>query len=410
MNVFLLEGLRLLFHFVKGEISVSNARRKRQATNDEMLDSINCRLGTVEGRLAAHRRKIAYGEAIPSFLNEDINLGGRSTAELFNQASLVDANWIVDGYMKAGHINFVVAGGGVGKSILITQISLAVALGKRPVFLPDSCSASVKNKVVYYRLENFADELTGKYGDGKALLDAGIKWFLLSDLPTSNLDGFIKHLEALAVELTEDTLVCVDPATKLSGYKHDSFVTGVEHAMALARDKDITMSLVVSIHHNEIKDWNPLSIGDIKGGDKAFQLAGSVIAIRKERTGDDYRFLQCLKDPKGSPSPYDGKVLVCKVVNECSDSTDKYLHYEYEGLKLERDARPTKAGALPAEEFAVTTAAKRKPNQKIGVEEKAIIHKMHDEGIAIPAIARELKVCEKTIKRHLKIMEEEHRQ
>ena len=114
----------------------------------------------------------------------DINLGGHSSDELFNRpsSSYDDSKWVVCGYMKVGQVNLMVAGGGVGKTILMVQIALAVARGTRPEFLPDDCCASVKLSVIYYRLEDFSDELAGKYGKGKVLRDSGITWFLPEDL------------------------------------------------------------------------------------------------------------------------------------------------------------------------------------------------------------------------------------
>lgn len=140
---------------------------------------------------------------------------GISSSELFEPLVNNDASpWIVDGYMKEGLINFLAAGAGVGKSIMMVQIALAVAKGQRPEFLPDGCSASNQQEVVFYRLEDFPNELKGKYGDGLALKDSDIKWFLPAHLSESSLEGFITHLNGMAEKLTEDTVVFIDPATK----------------------------------------------------------------------------------------------------------------------------------------------------------------------------------------------------
>lgn len=266
MKKFLLkEVVSLLFHVAKGEISVSNAHRRRQDTNDEILDSISCRLGTIEGMLSAYHRKVS-NDTRTSIQGESINLKGRSTRELFEQSCEEGGNWIVDGYMKVGLVNLVVASGGVGKTNFVTQIALAVAKGVRPEFLPDSCSVSVKSKVMYYRLEDFAGELKGKYGDGEALRASDITWFLREDLKEDTLNGFVSHLNALAESIEEDTLVCVDPATKLPGYKHEPFIRGVEEAMAKAKAKGVSLTVLASIHLDEIKEWTVLSGCDIKGG------------------------------------------------------------------------------------------------------------------------------------------------
>ena len=138
----------------------------------------------------------------------------------------------------------------------------------------------------------------GKYGDGKVFNVSSIKWFLPHDLQEFSLNGFIDHLKSLAETLTEDSLVCIDPATKLDGYKHSEFIKGVEDAKAIANERGFILTPVATIHLDEIEDWKYLSLNHIKGGDKAHQLAGSITAIRRERTDDNHRFLQCLKDPK----------------------------------------------------------------------------------------------------------------
>lgn len=401
-KILLKEVVSLLFHAAKGEISVSNAHRRRQDTNDEILDSISCRLGTIEGKLSAYHRKVS-NDTRTSIQGESINLKGRSTRELFEQSCEEGGNWIVDGYMKVGLVNLVVASGGVGKTNFVTQIALAVAKGVRPEFLPDSCSVSVKSKVMYYRLEDFAGELKGKYGDGEALRASDITWFLREDLKEDTLNGFVSHLNALAESIEEDTLVCVDPATKLPGYKHEPFIRGVEEAMAKAKARGVSLTVLASIHLDEIKEWTVLSGCDIKGGDKAFQQAGSVVAFRKERTDPStYRYLQCLKDPKGSQTPFYGQVLVCKAVVDELDGDNKYLHYEYVCLKSEIEARPLKPKAQLAAEVDVIDSFKRAPNLKIGTKEEAIIVEMHNEGKPISLIARTLKVSERTIDRHIK--------
>ena len=340
----------------------------------------------------------------------DINLGGHSSDELFNRPSTDDdSKWVVCGYMKVGQVNLIVAGGGVGKTIIMVQIALAVARGTRPEFLPDECCASVKLPVVYYRLEDFSGELDGKYGNGKVLRDSGITWFLPEDLPEFSLNGFIEHLKSLAETLKEHTLVCIDPATKLYGYGHTVFVKGVEEAMKIAEGRGIFLTPVATIHLDEIKDWAPLSICDIKGGDSAFQKAGSVTALRRERTDLDHRFLQSLKEPKGSPKPFNGNVLVCKAVEEELDENNRYLHYEFECIKEETLARPEKQKAQSNPVFSARSPqpGRTSNNQTLFEEDDLLLKQWKEEGLSNEEIQKRFKamgkhVSFKTISRHLK--------
>lgn len=344
---------------------------------------------------------------------------GRSSADLFKQSYATTGKWIVDKYMKAGLLNLVVASSGKGKSIVLTDIALAVDKGVRPAFLPDTCCASVKLKVIYYRLENFADELPGKYGEGKVLKESGIEWFLPEDLSEKSLDAFIDHLKGVVGTLTEDTAIFVDPATKLSGYKHENFIMGVEKAMEAAQKRNITLSFVASIHHDEISDWTALTADAIKGGDIGIQQAGSVTALRNERTGYEYRLLQCLKEPKGSGTPFNGQVLVCKIVSEEIDDNNKNTYLQYVGIKPEAEARPMKpkvqatdtststapsVGTYPITASAPSVAAtpKAAPNQKVTPEMEEEMKGMVSKGMKVSKIAKKMNVTPRTVSRYIK--------
>lgn len=333
---------------------------------------------------------------------------GRSSANLFNRSYTDTKNWIVDGYMRRDLINLLVAGGGVGKSILLVEIARAVDAGNRPEFLPDTCENSVRLAVVYYRMEDFPGELEGKYGKGKILLDTNITWVLPEDLESNDLDAFLNDLKRLASNLTEDTLVCVDPATKFDDYKHKEFISGAEEAQRIASIRGFSLTLLASIHLDEINDWAVLTNCDIKGGDKGLQLAGSVTAFRRERTGENFRFLQSLKEPKGSPKPFNGDALVVKAVEERIDEENKYLHYEYDCIKKEVEARPMKPKVQDTDAGEEPTSVTSAPNQKVTHEIEAIILSDHEEGLTNKEIAAHIKkskrveICEKTVSRTIK--------
>ena len=349
---------------------------------------------------------------------------GRSSADLFKQSYTSTGKWIVDCYMKVGLLNFLVASSGKGKSIALTDIARAVDKGVRPAFLPDTCCASVKQIVKYYRLEDFTDELTGKYGEGKVLKESGIEWFLPEDLSEKSLDAFIDHLKGVVGTLTEDATIFVDPATKLSGYKHEAFIKGVEEAMEAAKRRGITMSVVASIHHDEISDWTPLTAETIKGGDKGIQQAGSVTALRNERTGNEYRLFQCLKEPKGSRTPFNGNVVVCKIVSENIDENNINTYLQYVDVKPEVEARPMKpkvqsantgtsaavttvtpsVGTFPitASDPSVAATPKAAPNQKVTPEMEEKMKGMVAKGMKPKKISQKVNVSEKTVRRYIK--------
>lgn len=349
---------------------------------------------------------------------------GRSSADLFKQSYTSTGKWIVDKYMKVGLINFLVASAGMGKSIIMDDIALAVDKGIRPVFLPDTCCASEKLDVFFYRLEDFPDEMAGKYGDGKVLQESGIAWFLPEDLSDKSLDAFIEHLKGLAATLKNNTAVFVDPATKLEGYKHSAFIKGTEEAMGIANGKGVTLTIIASIHHDEIPDWKCLTSDIIKGGDIGIQQAGSVTALRRERTGNEYRYLHSLKVAKESETPFNGQVLVCKIVSEEIDDNNKNTYLQYVGIKPEAEARPmkpkvqatdTSTSAAPsvgtfniatapasASDPSVAATPKAAPNQKVTPEMEEKMKGMVAKGMKPSKIAKKTKLSEKTVRRYMK--------
>ena len=335
---------------------------------------------------------------------------GISSDELFSSCSTEPDNiWIVDGYMAKGLVNLLVAGGGKGKSILMTQIALAVAKGERPEFLPDTCQKSCKQPVVFYRIEHFPNELKGKYGEGKVFEGSGINWVLPENLSSKTLSGFLEHLYGLAQKISSDALVCADPATKLDGYNHEDFIRGVEEAQEIAKANGHTLTILASIHADETEDWKPFSSCNIKGGDKGFQQAGSAAVLRKERRGEEYRYLQCLKEPKGSPKPFDGKFLVMKKEKTQLDSKNSYLHFVYVDEKEEAEALPPKPKAqatAPVTPNATSPSPQKKaPHQKVTLEMVQKMMEMHAKGKTQEEIAKELEVCPKTVSTYLKAFE-----
>ena len=395
----------------------------------ENLKATNEELRAVKEELKA--TKEGFTQVNPSMTEENptqcasgFEFKGRSSADLFKQSYTSTGKWIVDCYMKVGLINLLVASSSKGKSIALTDIARAVDKGVRPAFLPDTCCASVKQIVKYYRLEDFTDELTGKYGEGKVLKESGIEWFLPEDLSEKSLDAFIDHLKGVVGTLTEDATIFVDPATKLSGYKHEAFIKGVEEAMEAAKRRGITLSVVASIHHDEISDWTPLTAETIKGGDKGIQQAGSVTALRNERTGNEYRLFQCLKEPKGSRMPFNGNVVVCKIVSENIDENNINTYLQYVDVKPEVEARPMKpkvqsantgtsaavttvtpsVGTFPitASDPSVAATPKAAPNQKVTPEMEEKMKGMVAKGMKPKKISQKVNVSEKTVRRYIK--------
>lgn len=226
-------------------------------------------------------------------------------------------------------------------------------------------------------------------------MDANIQWVLPEDLGVTSLTAFLAHVKRLANTLEHDTLICADPVTKLDGYRHEMCIKGLEEAQRIAMENGVTLSFIVAAHLNEIDDWKHLTTEDIKGGDKGVQQAGSVIALRMEGTpGGNHRFIQCLKAPKGHAMPFPEGVLVCKYVKSKLDNDNWYLHFEYDEIKPETDARPEKAKANKAGNTSKPTAdiPKKKGNTKVDEGDIEKMVALSNQGRTYADIVKELNL------------------
>ena len=364
-------------HKAEEERATKEAQAQAQADAYERMRKADAELyrEKMEIDLEKRRRYQEFSQqAAQEQVNGDTSLNTvpnlRSSASVFTRSSGFGPKaWLVDGYAKPGQITLVVAGGGVGKSTLLLQIAKAVANGERAEFLPDSCCASLKQDVVYYRIEDFPDELEGKYGKGKVFDGLNIQWVLPEDLGVNSLSAFLDHVKRLAHKLERDTLVCVDPATKLDGHSHEACIKGLEDAQKIAKANSVTLSFIVAAHPDEINDWKPLTTEHIKGGDKGV--------------------------PEG--------VLVCKYVKSKLDNDNWYLHFEYVEIKPETDARPEKAKANKAGNTSKPTAdiPKKKGNTKLSEADVGEIIARINDGESIDDLAEEYGVNPITIRRRI---------
>ena len=389
----------ILDHKLKNaqELEKTRTKERRQRLRDDEEHLRN--VGEIRKRQRIWHREFTQQEAQeqasegPSF---ETAPHLRSTEDVFNRPlrRRLSTGWIIDGYAKPGQITMIVAGADVGKSSLLTQTALDVAKGVRPEYLPGSCCASLKLDVVYYRIEDFCDELEGKYGAGEVLKLPNLLWVLPEDLGTTSLTAFLVHVKRLASTLERDTLVCVDPASKLDGYRHEACIKGLEEAQQIAKENGVTLSCIVAAHLNEIDDSKHLTTEFIKGGDKGVQQAGAVLALRMEGTaGGNHRFIQCLKAPKGHPVPYHEKVLVCKYVKDQLDEDNSYLHFEFVEIKPEADARPEKPRVKCGEAGKEAKAAekpKKKGNTKVNEGDAERMAELKAQGKTYEEIVEEL--------------------
>ncbi len=269
--------------------------------------------------------------------------------------------WYVEGIVAVGLVNWILGGSGIGKSTLMIQILVAVSTGKKVEFLPDDSLSPRKTTVVFYRLENFETEYSGKYGDGKVLDESGIKWRNPNKVDLSTYQKLHSDLEKLVEVTNEDLFVGIDPLTKLPDFDAGKFAEDASKLLKRASEKGIRLTFLCSAHLDEVEPWKPITTADIKGGDRLIQTAGSVFAIRYEGTDYTHRYIKILKPAKGYAG--DDKVLVCKTV-----PGENFLHCEYVCHKTEAEALPKKPKAEGEDTGKKTTTNSTPPKRSPKIE------------------------------------------
>lgn len=320
-----------------------------------------------------------------------------SYEEMMKQTSVKYAP-IIRGLVEKGLVNVLLGGAGVCKSLAMRQIARIAATGERCEFLPPDCEPTEKMEVLFYRMEEFPGEDERKYGKGRIFSDAGILWRTRSDIENFTLKGLLDDIEQFAMQVTKDTLICIDPITKLSDYVHEKFIAGAEKIQSLAPN-GVILTFLISAHLDEVNDWKPITSEHIKGGDKLIQQAGSVFVVRKERRGGSFRYIQILKEPKGYAPRED--VVVCKISEKVLDAENKYTYLEFVDEKKEVEARPLKSKAVPDNNKGGET----KNQEEVWLEQALDIEKMSVK-MPLTEIAKKLNISRPTLYHRLAFLEE----
>ena len=308
---------------------------------------------------------------------------------------------IVPGYIEEGLINAIVGGASVAKSILMRQLSLAVKTGSEIGILPNFNAP--KRDVIFYRLEEFAGEEEGKYGRGDIFENSGIMWRTKSDFKGFSQQAIVNDLTQLALHIENDTVAFFDPITKPNDYNAKKFIDGAERAMDIAKKRGHTLTVVVSAHLEELKRWEPTTSVNIKGGNTLIQKAGSVMALCRERTGNEYRYLQCLKPPKGYPDPSD--VIVCKIEKLEIDEHNSNTRMSYVCRKKEEEAFYLKPKAASVDNAGNIMQHPKSKEDKM-LNKVLMAEKMkNEENLTDEELAKKMHVSRQTISNWRKFLE-----
>lgn len=256
-------------------------------------------------------------------------------SDIINQ-TFAEIPWVVPRLAIKGQVSALVAAADVGKTIMTTNIGILVAKGEKMSFLSDKYTASPRMNVLVYILEPRAGEFSGRFKPGFVFPD-NLSKVTYDELPSQTFSGLMDHIAYAATLFTADTLLIIDPITKFTDFNADDFYNKIQQIKSELSKKGITLSVLVTMHADETKEWIPITKENIRGGDRPIQVFDSVFAFCKERRFG-HRFIYTLKAPKGTAGHEDVIVV--------SFSEDKlFTHFEYVGQSSLKDALPLQTKA-----------------------------------------------------------------
>lgn len=369
-----------------GKIAVRNHRKERKEQRKDKVKDYDLR-----NQKAVELKQMLKLVDNPVSGGDVAIVSPHSFQQMTSRPMAEESGWLVPWYAKKGQVSGCVAGADLGKTILMIDCALAAAKGEKPSFLPEGAPKADKMDVVYYRLEERAGEMRDRYGDG-SVFPANFGWITKGDMVSPTFDGLIADIAKRAEGFERDTAAFVDPLSKLKNWDLAKFLTAMEEVQEKCASRGISFSVLFSAHTEETKDWKPLTPDMVRGGDVVIQQVGALFALRRERAGNGYRFIQTLKVPKGEVEK--GVVDVIRFEGRKEDQPGSYTHLVHHCQKKESEALPLRTKAEKKVEAA--EPEKHKKNGKLAGKHEEI-HAMIASGTKASEVAAHFKVSKTAI-------------
>lgn len=260
----------------------------------------------------------------------------------------VPLDYIIEPLVTAGNINVLLGCAGVGKSMAMIQIAMAASTGREADLTSEEKNVSPR-ATIFYRCEEYQGEFDQKYGNAQIIKTSGIKFMTKSKMKNPTMKGLLDEMSALAMTRTKDTFICIDSVNCFPDYNPGGFMTSLTTVIEAAKKRGTTFTFLISAHYEELENHKPLDTTKIVGGDEIIRKAGSVFAVRHERTGEQYRFIQILKEPKGTFLPKN-EVFVEKIEVMQIDNENWFTRLKYVCKKDMNKALPFKNKAEEEED------------------------------------------------------------
>lgn len=194
---------------------------------------------------------------------------------------------IIDGWIWAGDVGYIVAPTGVGKTTLSVGLACALANGDATVLDPDK--PAMKHKVLYYMLDMREDGVKYNFphmDDYYPMLKCGVKSGGMS------MESLIKDIYTEVAATTETfTMVIIDNLNRVRSKKllHEA-LESLREEVKKRMDKMITCIILnhTSTDYDAKRYYLPIKVSDAEGYKDDSRNADFFIALNKTRLGEDY--------------------------------------------------------------------------------------------------------------------------
>lgn len=241
----------------------------------------------------------------------------------------VQENRLFASAIHVGECGIVAASKGVGKTILMMQVAMAIAEGKPTNLWPRFGEGNHSpQKVLYYDGELARQDMFDRYEKFHHKFPDNFQRHDRSQLQC--IEDVLRDIEANEPLFTADATIVIDNVTKFLDTSQVSLVNDFNkrleaiHARTMKRDVRLTIILVVHVLAKNYTEGNPIQIKDIAGASNLMNFQNFIIA---------------LETPKGRPGPLAVHVLAsrsepepnCCCLLQLNDPNNEYAHFTYTG-------------------------------------------------------------------------------
>lgn len=239
-----------------------------------------------------------------------------------------------DKFIPKNGITLLVAAKGVGKSAVCMQIAQNLArIGRHPFFNADEVKETTT--VIYADYELQAHQIQSRYPSLQN--NNYFKWSNIRNTESTHLFDSLRN--TLNNIQTTSALVVIDNLSKISGVRWDDKAKQFYQELEAIRDeysnKGVSVTFILVAHLEREKNiYKEITPGDMTGAASTYYYADAVLAIGTAREqGTIY-----LKELEIRDREKEENVYVFK------RHPHDWLHYEFVGMKTEREALPVKSG------------------------------------------------------------------